>query len=91
MIVRTAPRGDHATLRMPARAGRLRGARAPRPQAAPCTDSFATPGRYTVRLTVRNGHGQASTFGREVFVRGPDTTTVNGGAVPCPARGSRRR
>ncbi len=49
--------------------------------------TYASPGRYTVLLTVRNSRGQTSAFGRELFVRGPGTTTITGDAVACPGPG----
>lgn len=50
--------------------------------------AFAQPGRYTVRLTVRNARGQTSAFGQEVFVRAPGSATFNGQTIPCPAPGA---
>ncbi len=53
--------------------------------------AFAQPGRYTVRLTVRNARGQTSAFGQEVFVRAPGSATFDGPTVNCPGAGRRRR
>ena len=47
--------------------------------------TYASPGRYTVLLTVRNSRGQTSAFGRELFVRGPGTATFTATPSPAPA------
>ena len=49
--------------------------------------TFATPDRHTVLLAVRNARGDVSSYGQDVFIRGPGSLTTNGGAVRCPNPG----